>query len=96
METISDFLKSDSWRLHTFAIAATLGFAFLINRTRQGADAQLPNRQAVGWALLSLSLTVCIAVIIDTVRIFGFAGTLVALVLAALTAGVLVLLSGRD
>jgi len=96
MEIILDFFKSNSWRLHTFGIAATLGFAFIINRARRGADAQLPHRQAAGWVLISISLIVCVALIIDTVRLFGLTGTLPSLVLAVLAAGILVLLSGRD
>jgi len=95
METILDFLKSNSWRLHTFGIAAALGFAFIINHVRHGADAQLPNRQAASWVLISVSLIVCVAVIIDTVRLFGLAGTLASLVLAVLASGILILLSGR-
>jgi len=82
--------------LHTFGIAATLGFAFIINRARHGADAQLPNRQAAGWVLISVSLLVCIGVFINTVRLFGLAGTVTSLVLAVLAAGILVLLSGRE
>jgi len=96
MEIILDFFKSNSWRLHTFGIAATLGFAFIINRARRGADAQLPNRQAAGWVLISVSLIVCVALIIDTVRLFGLTGTLQSLILAVLAAGILVLLSGKD
>jgi FtsH-binding integral membrane protein len=96
METILEFLKSNSWRLHTFGIAATLGFAFIINRIRRGEDAQLPNRQAAGWVLISVSLLVCLALIIDTARLFGLAGALVSLVLAVLAAGILVLFSGKD
>lgn len=96
METIFDFLKSHSWRLHTFGIAAMLGFAFIINHTRRGADAQLPHRQAAGWVLISVSLLVCIGVIIDTALQFGLEGTLASLVLAVPAAGILFFLFGRD
>jgi len=95
MNSITEYLGSNAWRLHTFGIAATLGFAYIINRARRGADAQLPHRQAAGWVLIYASLIAALALLIDTFRLFGLFGGVLSLAAGMMAAGILVILSGR-
>lgn len=91
-----EFIHSNAWRLMTFGMAAAVGFAFLINRTRRQPDAQLPNRQAAGWIMILVSIAVTIALGVRVFSSFGPTAGAASLVLAVLAGGLLVLLAGHD
>ncbi|WP_173178979.1 hypothetical protein [Desulfosarcina ovata] len=91
-----DFFQSNAWRLITFGMAATSGFAFIINRTRRQPDAQAANRQVAGWIMILASLAIAIGLGIRSFSSFGSLAGGVSVVLALVAAGFIVMIAGRD
>jgi hypothetical protein len=91
-----EFLQSNTWRLITFGITITFGFAFIINRTRREPDAQTSNRQAAGWVMILGSLAIAIGLNIWVFVSFGGLAGVASIVLSLIAAGILVILSCRD
>jgi hypothetical protein len=89
------FVSESGWRLMTLGIGATVGFAYIINRTRLEPDAQRPNRQVAGWILIFLSLLVAALLGIWVFSLYGVAGGVAALLGSVVLGSVLVLLAGR-
>jgi drug/metabolite transporter (DMT)-like permease len=96
MDFLFEIIKSVSWRLHTFGIAAALGFACIINRIRRQPDAQLPHRQTAGWIMICAALALTLILLIDTFRTSGFTGGIASLIVAVFVAFILVILAGRE
>jgi FtsH-binding integral membrane protein len=96
MNFLLEIVKTKAWRLHTFGIAAAVGFAYIINRIRSQPDAQLPQRQTAGWIMICVALALALILLIDTFRISGFIGGITSLIVAVFVAFILIALAGRS